>query len=94
MAIFQPPQKDLYYKGFGDRATKQSGAEISDLPKLIEKIKATKFDFFEKIQEVKPVLTFNGEKVFPVAGKRMLGCFVGHKNQVSLLYCLALKRLR
>lgn len=77
---FSAAAKELYYKGFGDRATKQSGAEISDLPKLIEKIKATKFDFFEKIQEVKPVLTFNGEKIFPVAGRGMLGCFVGHEK--------------
>ena len=87
--------RELYLKGFGDRIVKNSAADTSkilevkkELPKLIELASATKFDYFVKVQDVKPTLTYMGEKVMPIAGRGMCGVFIGHEKS-GKSFCLS-----
>jgi hypothetical protein len=84
---FSAAARELYSKGFGDRITTKSAADVTrltevkkELPKLIELAAATKFDYFQKIEEVKPILTYLGDKTYPVAGRGMCGVFIGHEK--------------
>ena len=85
---FSAAARELYLQGFGDRIAKKSAAEQESkqeqvqkqLPDLIARAAGTRFDIFKKVQEVKPLLVYNGDKRYPVAGRGMLGVFVGHEK--------------
>jgi hypothetical protein len=92
---FSAAARELYSKGFGDRITTKSAADVTrltevkkELPKLIELAAATKFDYFVKVQDVKPTLTYLGEKIMPIAGRGMCGVFIGHEKS-GKSFCLS-----
>lgn len=85
---FSAAARELYLQGFGDRIAKKSAAEQEtkqeqiqkQLPDLIARAGATRFDIFKKVEEIKPLLVFNSDKRYPVAGRGMLGVFIGHEK--------------
>ena len=76
---FSEAAKSLYRQGFGDRIDKAVEAKAK-LPALIEKVECTRFDVNTRIIEKKALLTYLGEKAYPVAGRGMIGVFTGQEK--------------
>jgi len=85
---FSAAARELYLQGYGDRITPKSAAEKTAkeaeikaaLPSLIDRVKQTRFDYFRKDEYIKPLLTVRADKIYPIAGRGMLGLFSGHEK--------------
>lgn len=76
---FSDAAKALYRQGYGDRIDKAAEAK-AQLPTLIEKVEGTRFDVSTRIIEKKALLSYVGDKMYPVAGRGMIGVFTGHEK--------------
>lgn len=96
---FSAAAKALYQKGFGDRIEKADRIEQvrKELPSLVQRVEASRFDVNAKRVEPKSILRFIEEgKEMPVAGRGMLGVFTGHEKSGKsfVLSCITAAGIR
>jgi hypothetical protein len=77
---FSAAAKALYQKGYGDRIDK--AAEIKQqLPDLISRVEATRYDINAIVREPKALLKFYADgRTYPVAGRGMMGIYTGQEK--------------
>lgn len=77
---FSAAAKALYYQGYGDRLDKVAEAK-AQIPDLIGKVEATRYDVHAHVVEPKALLRFfEAGKKYPVAGRGMIGVFTGQEK--------------
>ena len=93
---FSAAAKALYQKGFGDRIERKEEIK-KQLPQLIERVEATRYDVNTRHVEQKPLLKFHDAgKIWPIAGRGMLGVFTGHEKSGKsfVLSCISAAGLK
>lgn len=94
---FSDAAKALYKMGFGDRIEKVAQEEAkAQLPELIAKAQAERFEFGRNDPEPKPILRYEGDRSQPIAGRGMIGVLTGHEKSGKSFVgaCIAASGLR